>query len=356
VAEQPYIKEVPVMGNSRKTHRIPVVAAFILLLCLAIPALPVVAGDPQEESANAYPATPTAGWMDEASPPELQPTPFLDYPETSNSRPPSYRAPLQMRPEDHYWFSRPIPSNGINWIDIEYRYGTDFNGEMSSHAGVDLPAKAGTPVLAAADGVVNWAGKGLFNHASDIADPYGLAISIRHDFGYLGQPLFTAYAHLRQIDVIAGQRVVAGQQIGIVGDTGDTTGPHLHFEVRVGEDTFYNTRNPELWLVPPEGYGVLAGRIESSSGWLYEEYSFKLTRLEKGPQWSLLTYSGNVYHADDIYKENFVISDLPAGSYLMDTWIWWKHYYFTIDVAAGQTTFVRMRSGINPEINPPLLP
>jgi hypothetical protein len=344
------------MGKSRKIHRIPAIGVGILLLCLAIPALPVLAGDPPDGTSSVNSGTPTPPSVDADIPPALVPTPFLDYPDPSANRPPSYKAPLQLRPEDHYWFDRPIPSNGINWIDIEYRYGTDFSGTMSSHSGVDLPAKSGTPVLAAADGVVNWAGKGLFNHAFDIDDPYGNAVSIRHDFGYLGQPLFTAYGHMRQIDVVAGQRVTAGQQIGIVGDTGDTTGPHLHFEVRVGEDSFYNTRNPELWLVPPEGYGVLAGRIESSSAWLYEKYPFKLTRLEKGPQWSLQTYSGNVVHADDIYQENFVISDLPAGSYLLDTWIWWAHYYFTVDIAPGETTFVLMHSGISPQINPPLLP
>jgi murein DD-endopeptidase MepM/ murein hydrolase activator NlpD len=344
------------MGNKRKNQRIPVVAVLLIGLCLAIPALPVVAGDPSDEADKAYPATSTPDLPGEENPPNLQSTPFAEYPGAPDTRPRTYAAPLQLRPEDHYWFARPIPSNGVNWIDIEYRYGSDYNGTMSSHSGVDLPAKSGTPVLAAADGVVNWAGKGLFNHVTDQADPYGLAISIRHDFGYLGQPLYTAYAHLRRIDVTAGQRVTAGQQIGIVGDTGDTTGPHLHFEVRIGEDTFYHTRNPELWLVPPEGYGVLAGSIESSNGWQYEKYPLQLTRLEKGPSWSLLTYYGNVVHSDDIYKENFVISDLPAGAYLVDTWIYWKHYYFTVDVAAGQTTFVRMRSGISPEINPPLLP
>lgn len=341
------------MGNSRKAHRMSATGAVVLLLCLAIPAIPVVAGDILNESLSPDAYTPTPGTSQADMPPSLESTPVLDYPGLSQIRPPSYKAPLQLRPEDHYWFDRPIPSNNVNWIEIEYRYGTDYYGKMSSHSGVDFPAQGGTPVLAAADGVVNWAGTGLWNHYPASDDPYGKAVTIRHDFGYRGETLYTAYAHLRRIDVLAGQRVTAGQQIGLVGDSGDTTGAHLHFEVRVGEDSFYNTRNPELWLVPPEGYGVLAGRIESSTAWLLTDYSFNLTRLEKGPQWSLETYGGNVVNADNIYQENFVVSDLPAGTYLIDTWVWWKHYYFTVDVAPGQTTFVLIHSGVSPVINPP---
>lgn len=339
----------PKSGCSRSFHGLVILSAL-----LAISAIPVLAGGAVPEVLSILSGTPDLDSVDVEIPPTLEPTSVLDYPGMPQRRPPSYKTPLQLRPEDHYWFDRPIPSTGINWIDIEYRYGTDYNGTMSSHSGVDLPAKAGTPVLAAADGVVKWAGMGLFYHTPNPSDPYGNAISILHDFGYQGRSLYTVYAHLRQIDVQSGQRVTAGQQIGIVGNTGDTTGPHLHFEVRVGEDTFDNTRNPELWLVPPEGYGVLAGRIESSDSWLLNKYPFTLTQLEKGPQWELQTYWGNVVHADDLYMENFVISDLPAGTYLFDTWVWWKHYYFTVDVAPGQTTFVVIHSGISPVFNPPI--
>jgi murein DD-endopeptidase MepM/ murein hydrolase activator NlpD len=342
------------MGNSKSGCSRSFPGVVVLLLLLAVTAVPVLAGNAIPEITSILSGTPDLNSAEGDFPPTLEPTSVLDYPGLPQERPPSYKTPLQLRPEDHYWFDRPIPSNGINWIDIEYRYGTDFNGTMSSHSGVDLPAKAETPVLAAADGVINWAGTGLFTHSPNISDPYGNAVSILHDFGYRGQPLYTVYAHLRRIDVQPGQRVSAGQQIGIVGDTGDTTGTHLHFEVRLGKDSFNNTRNPELWLVPPEGYGVLAGRIESSSSWLLVKYPFKLTRLEKGPQWYLQTYSGNVVHADDLYQENFVISDLPAGTYLIDTWVWWKHYYFTVDIVPGQTTFVLIHSGISPMFNPPI--
>lgn len=86
--------------------------------------------------------------------------------------------------------------------------------------GVDLPARAGTPVGASADGRVIYAGG---------ASGYGLMVVIEHAGG-----LQTRYAHLSRIGVAIGQQVARGNTIGLVGSTGDATGPHLHYEVRVG--------------------------------------------------------------------------------------------------------------------------
>jgi murein DD-endopeptidase MepM/ murein hydrolase activator NlpD len=326
--------------------------AAIILAAVAVPAVPVLAGKTILEGGT---ATVDVFFDMNATPPALEPTSLLEYPTISLDRPACYKAPLQLRAEDHYWFDRPIPSTYKNWIDPEYRYGSDFNDQLEPHNGVDIPVRAKTPVIAAADGVINWTGYGLFGHFENINDPYGQAVSIRHDFGYLSQPVFTVYAHLSEIDVQPGQRVKSGQQIGLVGSTGKASGPHLHFEVRIGEDSFYNSRNPELWLVPPEGYGVLAGRIESVDSWPMVEYPFTLRTLDGKHEWKLLTYVGNVTHPDDIYQENFAVGDLPAGTYVIDAWVWWRRYYFTVDISPGQTTFVVIHSGLDPLINPPLV-
>jgi murein DD-endopeptidase MepM/ murein hydrolase activator NlpD len=336
--------------DNRKGCLIP---GLILLAAtvFALPVFPVLAGNHSGELATAT----AAGYFDVYStPPALEPTDLLEYPPISEERPACYEAPLQLRPEDHYWLQRPIPSTYINWIDPDYRYGGDYFNTFEPHTGVDFPTGANIPVVAAADGVVNWTGYGLFGHFLNEKDPYGNSISIRHDFGYLGQPVFTAYGHLSRIDVEMGQRVKAGDQIGITGSTGKATGPHLHFEVRVGEDSFYTTRNPELWLVPPVGYGVLAGRIESVDSWPLVEYPFHLWQFHPWKQWNNLTYVGNVAHSDENYQENFVISDLPEGVYYFDAWVWWRHYYFPINIIAGQTTFVVIHSGLDPLINPPI--
>ncbi|MEM6771234.1 MAG: M23 family metallopeptidase, partial [Bacteroidota bacterium] len=85
------------------------------------------------------------------------------------------------------------------------------------HRGIDLKAKTGTPVLATANGEVIFADRdGL----------HGLSVHLRHAEGYA-----TRYTHLSAIDVAVGERVVLGDQVGKVGETGAATAPHLHYEV-----------------------------------------------------------------------------------------------------------------------------
>ena len=88
------------------------------------------------------------------------------------------------------------------------------------HKGVDLACDIGNPVYATGDGVVERTDLGLPRKG------YGKQILLDHEFGYK-----TRYAHLSRILVKPGERVVRGQKIAEVGNTGGTTGPHLHYEV-----------------------------------------------------------------------------------------------------------------------------
>nr|WP_188645804.1 M23 family metallopeptidase [Tsuneonella deserti] len=92
-------------------------------------------------------------------------------------------------------------------------------GGMRAHKGIDLAAPVGTPVYATADGKVERA---------DWFSSYGLYVAIEH-----GSDLETRYAHMSRLAVAAGQHVNKGDIIGYVGTTGRSTGPHLHYEVRV---------------------------------------------------------------------------------------------------------------------------
>jgi len=97
-----------------------------------------------------------------------------------------------------------------------------LSGEEARHPGIDISAPKGTEVFASADGVVIEAGR----HESG----YGNEIVIDH-----GRGVSTKYGHLSAVYVVEGQEVKAGEVIGAVGMTGKTTGPHLHYEVRVGQ-------------------------------------------------------------------------------------------------------------------------
>jgi murein DD-endopeptidase MepM/ murein hydrolase activator NlpD len=96
-----------------------------------------------------------------------------------------------------------------------------FLGKIAMHEGVDIPMPIGTKVLAPGDGVVKVAKTIYTPHKS-----YGMEIVIDHGFGYE-----TRYGHLSKILVRPGQTVKRWQPIGEVGDTGKSTGPHLHYEV-----------------------------------------------------------------------------------------------------------------------------
>ncbi|MFI0822184.1 M23 family metallopeptidase [Streptomyces sp. NPDC021098] len=103
------------------------------------------------------------------------------------------------------------------------RFGLAGNLWSHNHSGQDFVVPTGTPVRAAHTGVVVKAGP----YGGGDGPAYGNAIVIKHD-----DQTYSQYAHLSRIDVRIGQSVTTGQQIGLSGDTGNTTGPHLHFEIR----------------------------------------------------------------------------------------------------------------------------
>ncbi|MET4133036.1 murein DD-endopeptidase MepM/ murein hydrolase activator NlpD [Porphyrobacter sp. MBR-155] len=127
-------------------------------------------------------------------------------------------------------FSSPIPQRAISvpsrmpleGAQLTSNYGMRTHpvlGGRRNHTGIDLAAPTGTPIYATADGVIGRA---------DWYSSYGLYISINH-----GASMETRYAHLSRLAVAAGDNVKKGDLIGYVGSTGRSTGPHLHYEVRV---------------------------------------------------------------------------------------------------------------------------
>ena len=115
-------------------------------------------------------------------------------------------------------FIQPVKGYSIN-----SRFGMrTLNGRTRAHQGVDIAAPRGTGVYSAAEGEVLRTGYD--------AGGYGRFIEIRHPNG-----MSTLYGHLSRVDVASGDRIEGDERIGLVGSTGRSTGPHLHFEVRRGD-------------------------------------------------------------------------------------------------------------------------
>jgi murein DD-endopeptidase MepM/ murein hydrolase activator NlpD len=146
----------------------------------------------------------------------------------------------------HAWQKNIVPSLWPVNGKILSRFGDrqdPFSGEGEIHSGVDISAAMGTPVHAAADGVIS--------HAEFTAGGYGKMVVIDH-----GNGMSTRYAHLSSFEVLPGQEIRRGEVLGHSGATGRVTSPHLHFEVRVGGAAVnpdrYLTKSVMLQQVQPD--------------------------------------------------------------------------------------------------------
>ncbi len=270
-------------------------------------------------------------------------------------RPPSYPDPWAPTIYDHFYFSNPFAANEVSTGVSDYRYGGEFFEDIV-HTGVDIPAPRGTPILAAGPGTVVWAGYGVFQGGYDPKDPYGLAVTIRHDFGYQNHSLYTVYGHMEEVDVVEGQHVEAGELLGLVGETGRVTGPHLHLEVRVDENSFFTTRNPELWIVPPIGWGIIAGRMMDSYDQQIYDQQLIITDPQTKQNWFAWSYGKTAVNSDPYYQENLVIGGIPAGKYVLRTAFGGMNFTTPIEVHAGGVNYFYFRGYSGFSIEPPTAP
>ena len=138
--------------------------------------------------------------------------------------------------EQEEWYNSLPSINGIKIAvtpvsgTITSRYGVSSSIRSSDHTGLDIAAKSGTDIKVVADGTVTCA---------SYKGSYGNIVKIDHGNGFE-----TWYAHTSKMYVRVGQQVKAGDVIAAVGSTGNSTGPHLHFEIRIdGEHV-----NPQTYL------------------------------------------------------------------------------------------------------------
>jgi len=265
--------------------------------------------------------------------------------------PPISRDPLG---RDHYWFARPVDSNATNFGLPSYTFGSDGpqqDNPWRIHHGLDMPNPIGQTVRAAASGTVIWAGDGLrveSEGAFENSPAYGNVVFIKHDFGYRGQPVYTLYAHMSAVLVTPGTYVNMGDAIGLVGNTGRVSGPHVHFEVRMaaGDQTprYGDGYNPLLWMVPYVGTGVVAGRVTNARGDLLQDQTVTVIDRRTGlVVQSTTSYvyldNGSDVNADPLWQENFALGDIPVGRYEIVSNIDGQRVSKIVDVAEGMTSF-----------------
>jgi murein DD-endopeptidase MepM/ murein hydrolase activator NlpD len=202
--------------------------------------------------------------------------------------------------------------------EFTFPYGSRGDGRYVLHTGVDIVNPLGTPVRAVADGQVVYAGNDALLLFGPRLGYYGNLIVTRLDGAPEGEPVYVLFGHLDKIGVVPGQHVRAGDVLGLVGMTGIAIGPHLHLEVRQGQNSYQATRNPALWLSNLPGQGTLAGRILDEVGRPAAGERLLVYRAERPDQvWRVVRsyLDSPLIHGDDIAAENFALLDVPAGDY-----------------------------------------
>ncbi|MFQ5436422.1 MAG: M23 family metallopeptidase, partial [Anaerolineae bacterium] len=250
---------------------------------------------------------------------------------------------------DHFWLAKPLPGGGRFLTNLNYPYGYDGGGSYLLHNGVDAAEKLGTPVLAAASGTVILARSDVNELQGWRCDWYHNLVVIQLDETWAGRPLFILYGHVLNVNVEEGQRVQAGEPVAEVGIGGAAVVPHLHTEVRWGENTFGSTVNPYLWISPGSTRGVIAGRLVDENGRPWQGVGLSIAGVSENTNELLNTWTyladpaGRVtVQPDPGWAENFVFADLKPGEYVIYTKVRDIEYRVPITVTAGRVTPVEI--------------
>lgn len=213
--------------------------------------------------------------------------------------------------------SRPVKDN--IQANGSYLYGEpNISNPSYAHLGIDYLIRYDT-VFSASDGVVYFVGYNP-NDTINGYEPGGAGNYLVIQSIWNNKYLFLFYMHLQKPLITQGQQVIKGQPIAISGNTGNSTGPHLHFELRLGSVNYNSSRsrrNPELWC-SIDGMGAIYGKIPNAQNNSrvdiypdpkprppYTTFSYALTYNFNDP------YIGS----DDVYQENYAFGDVKPGTY-----------------------------------------
>ena len=253
---------------------------------------------------------------------------------------------------EHFWLEPPFPGGFNQLYSPGYQFGSTGGGRYRIHHGVDIGNPVGTPVLATSSGEVVHAGPDNPRLLGPYNDFYGNSVVIRLDrklnTSRGEEDVFVLYGHLVSVEVQEGQWVGTGDYLGGVGMTGIAIGPHLHMEVRIGQNSYLHTVNPALWMRPAAYTGTVAVRLLSATGRTWPGVQLSLYRYEEtGVSWYRVieTYpEQESIGPDPSWGENGALSHIPVGTYLLTGSVNGEEVRREITVSEGETTFVELRT------------
>lgn len=267
---------------------------------------------------------------------------FRNYPSTGAD-------PVEPSDRSHFRFQRPVLPADNPHLDQTYTYGSTMGGNFQQHQGVEFNVPEGTVIHAIGDGQVALAGE---------AEAGALTVVILHDESIEGQVVWSTYYHNSYLLVETGELVSAGQPIARAGNTGRATNDHLHIEIHttpadaevevvVSPEQRYPpfTRNPQLWLEPLPGTGVIAGRVFNAAGEPVpgaRVYGVRKPEPSETPFSFAETYEDRT-NPDPVFGEHFAIGDVPAGLYVLGVAVDGAKLWRTVRVESGRVTEVEFR-------------
>jgi len=255
---------------------------------------------------------------------------------------------VQPSERSHFWLERPVRAEDNTHLDQTYTYGSTMGGNFQQHQGVEYNVPEGTVIRAAGDGMIAFAGE---------AEAGALTVVIRHHDQLDGQFVWTTYYHNVELNVTEGDSVRAGDVISRAGNTGRATNDHLHLEVHttpeddvsavVDPEVRYPpySRNPQLWLRPLPGTGVISGRVFDSAGAPVlgaRVYGVTKPQPIETPFSFAETYEDRA-HPDPVFDEHFAIGDVPSGEWVLGVEIEGVKVFRRVIVQEEKVTEVEFR-------------
>lgn len=249
--------------------------------------------------------------------------------------------------EPHFWFIDPVQGGRKPLADGYYPYGWDGGSRFLLHNGSDFPQLLGTPVTAVADGTVIVAQADVEELFGWRCNWYGQLVVLELAEHWQDQPIYVLYGHVQNVQVEVGQTVKQGEVLAEIGVEGVSAVPHLHLEVRIGNNGFGDTVNPMLWLEPLPETAVLAGRLVDEAGrpWQGSRITLIKTSGEEAEFLNTFTYlddPDHIINPDAGLAENFVFADLPAGFYTLFATVEGQEYRQNVELKAGEVTAVEI--------------